>query len=358
MFLKILGYHQITPGFLSLVFPFGRQQHAQCHFGGLRDSSRLTPLDRGLAVPELQRSGRNIELCYSLKSAEVANDPDRPWSIRQCSVYHSYDLETANSTWLTVKGNDSMRQLIESQSSKEQSRLSKLFADDYGVFKVTLATHVAICTWAVDGWHWFINYLESKLQASTRPALAVDVAHQLPTSATMASSTLDTPKPPMKFSRQTSWLAKGSAAVKRSLTLRTMSRPAPSILSGHACFAEPAEMTALEPAEPDYVIEHEFSFDDLQDVHFLEESVDEALEVIRTNTKVLRELQGSYAAFAESKDCPSELLNSCQPQLHRFNKKMDSLCSELVQQENRLCALSRLLVSRRNLVCISGPLLR
>ena len=69
--MSILTYHQVMPAFLDFLFPFGFQKYRQdFHFGGFRQHTTLSDLDRGLAIAEIGRSGRGYQLCYSLKAVE------------------------------------------------------------------------------------------------------------------------------------------------------------------------------------------------------------------------------------------------------------------------------------------------
>ncbi|GAB7361634.1 hypothetical protein MBLNU230_g1685t1 [Neophaeotheca triangularis] len=106
----------------------------------------------------------------------------------------------------------------------------------------------------------------------------------------------------------------------------------------------------LDTSELESTTEREFSFEHLQDVHFTEEKVDEALEVVRANVNVFERLGDSYRALQESPHCPRKLLDACQSDLDQFHRKLNNLCSELKQQENRLCALVKLFASRRSLL--------
>src|SRR5688572_3951480 len=82
MFVCALTHHQVMPAFLDFIFPFGLQEYLQdFYFSGFREDTRL--LSTGLIIPNLGRSGREIRLCYSLKSVEASNgNTSWPWSIR------------------------------------------------------------------------------------------------------------------------------------------------------------------------------------------------------------------------------------------------------------------------------------
>ena len=162
------------PSFLDFIFPFGNQEYAQdFYFSGLREESRLGTKRKGLEIPQLGRSGTEIRLCYNLRSVEQSNgEPDIPWSIRNAAVYHSFDLKTGKSLWINVKGNKLIKNRV-----LEASRLPLLskIESPSEAFSASLAIHLLLCDWSGEGWRWYINDLEDKLQALTRNALATQV---------------------------------------------------------------------------------------------------------------------------------------------------------------------------------------
>jgi hypothetical protein len=103
----LFSYVQVMPCFLDFVFPFGEQEYAQdFYFSGLREETSLDSGGGYPAISELGRSGREMRLCYNLRSVEASSgQTNLPWSIRQTAVYHEFDIETGRSVWITVKGN-------------------------------------------------------------------------------------------------------------------------------------------------------------------------------------------------------------------------------------------------------------
>lgn len=162
------------PSFLDFVYPFGKQDYTRdFYFSGLREESRLSAKRKGLEIPELSRSGKEIRLCYNLRSVEQSiGEPDLPWSIRQSALYHSFDLETGKSLWINVKGNRLIKnRVFEATGLPSFSKIESLSE----AFSSTLATHLLLCDWSGENWRWYINNLENQLQALTRNALAVQV---------------------------------------------------------------------------------------------------------------------------------------------------------------------------------------
>lgn len=173
----LFTYHQVMPSFLDFLFPFGKQVYAQdFHFSGLREENRFDIKRRGDNIPELGRSGSQLQLCYNLRSVEGTRVPkgssELPWSIRQSAVYHSLDTETGRSVWINVKGNKLLKKRI-----SEASTLSSLsdVQTCSASFSASLDTHLIFCDWSSENWRWYINDLENELQKLTRNALATPV---------------------------------------------------------------------------------------------------------------------------------------------------------------------------------------
>lgn len=176
MFSLICTFYQVPPSFLDFVFPFGMREHAQdFHFSGLREESRLASYDKGCALPDLNRSGRDLRFCYNLRSVEPSkSQPDLPWSIRQCAVYHSFDVDNGQMSWIVVKGNKDMKDRI-TEASKKPTHDENLRESRSNRFAASLETHLMLCNWSGENWRWYINDLEDQLQALTRGALAFPV---------------------------------------------------------------------------------------------------------------------------------------------------------------------------------------
>ena len=173
----VLTYHQVMPVFLDTLFPFGKQQYPQdFHFSGLWYESRLPESQRGPRIPELGRSGRDFQLCYSLKSVEPwKSDPEWPWSVRQMAVYHAFDAGSGSAVWIVVKGNGLMKDRLKSETESPGPLGSSSSSTSSEAFASALKTHLVFCDWAGENWRWYIKFLEDEFQHSTRSTLSAVV---------------------------------------------------------------------------------------------------------------------------------------------------------------------------------------
>ena len=170
MFCLLLTYHQVMPTFLDFIFPFGEQEHQKdFHFSGFREEDPWDCRQIPAPIDQLRRSGKEMRLCYNLRSVERAGSHKHlPWSIRQTAIYHSFDIETGNSFWVTVKGNNCMRDRILNSLSPTNRPKHESNEDS---FAASLESHLLMCDWAGENWQWYINDLETELQKLTRAAL-------------------------------------------------------------------------------------------------------------------------------------------------------------------------------------------
>ncbi|CAI6340154.1 unnamed protein product [Periconia digitata] len=173
----LLTYYQVMPSFLDFIFPFGHQIEAKdFYFSGLRDDSRLEQRHRGLTIPRLNRSGNEIRFCYNLRSVERStSQPGLQWSIRQCAVYHSFDVETGKSLWINVKANKLIKNRIE-EATSDPTFDSSGTVQTAAAFSSSLSIHLLLCDWSSENWRWYLNDLEQEFQklAKDAPYIPID----------------------------------------------------------------------------------------------------------------------------------------------------------------------------------------
>lgn len=339
------------PSFLDFMLSYGRHQHAQdFHFSGLRHESRLPTTDRGLKVPELGRSGRRIQLCYSFRSVETSPRQVKwPWSIRQTATYHSFDLESGQSTWIVIKGDQQMKERLTSATKSANLAELRSFRTVQDSMSSALATHLIFCEWSAENWRWYTNFLEEEVQLITRTT--VDVAVSKPVDAISAiapfSDTLQDLFHIKQKSRTFSFGRKSTFPQQRAPPpLSTV----PAIPLGPPGPPEPPERPP-EPIEEQGENGHEgFSFNDLQRIQFIEEQANETLLVLKTNRNVLAELNEYYCSVIRSKDCPQEIKQHCEDRFVRFETRIASVQHDLRMEQSRVETLLRLLADRKTLV--------
>lgn len=350
------------PSFLDFVFSFGAQHHAKdFHFTGFRQDSRLSEPEKGIDLPALGRSGRNLRLCYSLRSVEASPGQEKwPWSIRGLASHHAFDFETGRASWLLVKGEGgaSMKERIMKETSPPNGGMLDNFASRDRAFSSSMSSHLLLCQWSAENWRWYINYMEEQVQAITRKTLSVKVAKLSPeprthpqfirmdTGALVSSKITPTSKSLTAQGQQSIPLTKLATAPP------TQGPPSPPGLAG--TFEPPPRLSEQLPAmnynpfHPD----NEFSFEDLKRIEYIEEHANEALLVITLNCKILSALVQHYTFVMESTSCPHDLRTECATDFRRFVTRILHISAEIETQEARVKTLLRLLTDRKALVWI------
>jgi len=339
MLLYALTYHQVMPAFLDFIFPFGKQIYTRdFFFSGFRHENRLADSDAGPNLPKLSRSGREIRLCYSLKSVEKSDEPEEkrtPWSVRQTATYHSFDVRTGAALWISVKGNDLIQDRV--MTATENLKPDKRpFSTKQGAFEESLSTHLINCKWAGENWRWYLNDLEEELQGTTgRRAL----------SAKVVRDRKPEDKEKLEFLRARSMSTNAS---KNNGQANVTTFLQPPRATGQTQANRTRSTSRESRAEQD--THGQFSFDDLRDVQSLEDKANEVIFVLNANIDVLRELKEYYHDLVTSEE-HTKNFGSYKRSVERFEKQISSVISNLRMQITRATALVRMLVDRKALVC-------
>ncbi|KAH8598232.1 hypothetical protein B0O99DRAFT_616213 [Bisporella sp. PMI_857] len=361
----IFTYHQVMPSFLDFIFPFGHQQYAEdFYFSGFREDTRLSVLDGGLQIPELGRSGRELRVCYSLKSVEsIPNADDNgfhwPWSVRQTALYTSFDIVTGKSFWTIIKGNHLIRDRIQSVSDANSIETTA------SAFVSALDTHLVLCEWCVEDWRWYLSFLEKKLQQLTRRALAVDMSgistfvessfqsqEKLPTTS-ITRGFSDISKRHFTFSRRQSGISlqiqQGPKFPLQTLPER-LEKPGSNI---------PPQLPPVLPPGMGGPMQQDFEdLDDvvsvgaLQKVQHIEDKATEVLLAITSNIKVVENIRDHYqkAFSAILEDCPLDFQEQCNARMGRFKKRIFNVLGDLNMGRDSAEILLSLINRRRELL--------
>lgn len=313
---------------------------------GFRSESKLLKSTTGLHIEDLGRSGRHIEICYSLKSVESSSDVALPWSIRQCTVWHSMDLITGQSTWIVVKANDVISQAMQQRSEKMQTSKRMCPAKRSSALVDCIEMHKTVCNWVSDNWHWYINDLETYLQEKTRQAISFS-AEPLPKTSTTAwpgpapSCATGSMPNPQPFSPKRSW------SLRTLVRDRTMSGSTYAESSG---VIPPSTISSVpNPQEPTGF--GDFSFRDLQSVQFVEERSNEALLILKTDVSVLGDLTEEYRRLAAViRDDPALAFDDLDATIQAFERQASRIEKDLKMQMSRLRTLLSVTADRKSLV--------
>ena len=334
MLTLILSYHQVLPSFLEFLFPFARDHHASdFHFGGFRYQVRFSEGGTALRILERGWSGRDLKVCYNLKSPEYVegvSSNDWPWYMGQSAVHHVFDIETGYSSWIVVKGGEHLKSRIKS-ATRDQSYPRFLFHTREQAFTSTLEAHLIFCEWSGQNWRWYINFLDKEIQTSTESAVSSLLENPVSLSQEAGETNIR-----QRYGKQVNYNTR-NAAVANGVTCQE---------------ASPAIPTRTHPApENRYTKFAGFSFSDLQKTHTIEEMVNNASLLLKVNLNVLMELKEAYKSFVNYQGWPANLSSCCRGDLARFDQRITNIQNDMIIQQSRVERVLRLIADRKSLVC-------
>lgn len=345
MFNYLMTYHQVTPFFVEFVLPFGRRQYKQdfphC---GFRNVSRLHEADASGCPQRSVFAERQIEISYSLMSVEPdadLNDPTKKrWSVRMCSIYHAFNVETGQTTWMTVKGNSLIRRLVEAQLA-ELSESGAAPANAHRRFQDSLKIHLMLIQWAAEYWHSYISHIQDDLQERTRHANSISVQSSTSTeSLKQRMRTLDNLYSENVNRQRSQFIVPLRQLLRR---LGSTKKPDSGICGGGAI-----EMTS-EPEPLEDASDH-FCFDDVQDVQALGDKATEVMVALRTNRNVLDSLAQGYLSMAPFLD------PHWSNDINDFTRKLKDITSHFDMQKSNADTLLAFINERKTQVSRPGIL--
>ncbi|KAI0190664.1 hypothetical protein EV127DRAFT_78315 [Xylaria flabelliformis] len=179
--LRILTYHQVMPTYIDFLLVYGAEEEdRELRYNAFRTRTTFVDPEPGNIIPDLNRSGRQHEICYNLK-AVARKDPTKNqlvgdrWRIRQAAIYHRLDLgNTGSALWIIADPRETVKKLI-GEILPEGPVPKNFHFDTFSMsFDSSLDTHLALAQWASDEWRWHLQSLEATIDNLTRPALLFD----------------------------------------------------------------------------------------------------------------------------------------------------------------------------------------
>ena len=343
---RLLAYHQIPASFLEFVFSYCREEKAQAFlFGAFRHQIRQLDDGQGLKITELNRSGNTIQICFNIRAPAITGQTKAwQWSIQQTAIYHSFDIDSGQSVWMLLKGDEDLAaQTAAALQSPTFPELRRFKSRDES-FATALMTLQLFGQWASGNWREFVNDLEIKVREVTDRIIStrMQLYGPVPQPRTFTGS------PIRRSSTFTSSLSKFW-----SLSRAQTSQQTPSLQSIPDNSMSKLPTPNIPPALESPPLSHEkkqFEFDDVQHVEVLEERVNDAILVLKTLKNVLEQMRRFYASFLQAVDTPKSLRKNCLKQFRTFELAIRGMEDELDLEQARLHALLNRLANRKQMV--------
>lgn len=306
----IFTYHQVMPLFLDFVFSFGRQLHQPgLHFSRFKYEKGLPAWWKSMTTKQSVQTQEEIRVCYNLRSAErLPGNHAFPWSIRQTAVYHTFDHDTGKTLWIILKDNKSLEKQLHKAHISVSSSGAGIVIDSW---RAALSVHSVFFDWSGENWRWYLSDMEEKAEVLTQKILRTRFSHGPETRPSQS---------PTK-----------EAAVTK-------------ITSGNQRYYP----DDLLHSESDH--QSDLTFSDLQQIHFLEEKVQEALLVAQMNIQVLNSLAKYQHDRMPSIPINAYLKLTSHTEKAAYYSCDDQVIRDFETSQTQLKSLLHLLENRKHLV--------
>lgn len=115
----------------------------------------------------LHRSGIQIQQCFNVLGMEYDKYDDIKWKQRQIAAYHSFDLQHGRSTWIIMKGNDTIRERIQESTKASLAQHPETSTSLACAFYDSLRSHMMIIQWGSENWSQYIDSLEAECTSAS-----------------------------------------------------------------------------------------------------------------------------------------------------------------------------------------------
>lgn len=339
----LFTFHQIDPFFLDDLVTFGKQRNAlDACLSGFTDHNAYR-MYRSLApLPLLGRSGYEIRHSFLLRSVERAEPGDEdpwPWRIRPCAAYHSFDLVTGRTLWITTKSNNVIQKKIMANaatlpafSPPEDSATSDTSDVDFlRSFEAALDTHLVYFHWCQRSWRWFIRDIDQYIEEKLRKAREFPVNRYEELPVRVGAGLSPTPRQRLK----SGFL--GSLPLLKLFGKPSIADPEPPVE-----MAAPRDETS-ENAER-YVFSL-FNFDNLQVLSAIYRRLEEGNRVCDLNRDVLRDISDHYRNLSQyyPDDIKCDMEKAISKSGSRFALRVESIMKGLERNKKQLTSLRTIL---------------
>lgn len=159
---------------------------AQFQYDDTPFSGNLRP-----SIPRLDRSGCEIRHSFLLRAPERLERSDSgpwPWSIRQVAVYHSFDVQSRKSLWITIKGNNLFRKRVQDDTKDIPLLRADADSDLATQWEAALASHMIYFRYAEENWRWVVREMEDLIRKRLVRAKTAPVASPIPLSSMLTKT--------------------------------------------------------------------------------------------------------------------------------------------------------------------------
>ncbi|RSL49750.1 hypothetical protein CEP54_012280 [Fusarium duplospermum] len=329
MMAYLFTHHQIMARFLDFTCTFRLREtpHSFTHF---RNEDYLGKQHYQPGLSGMGRSGIRIQHCFNVLGIERSRDK-KQWLLRQTAAYHSYDLVEGRALWVVLKGDNTMRDRLESATagSAKKGDSSSHSADDS--FTQTLTDHLLIAQWCGENWESYAESLEEEYRSISGVADHAPVDEMAKDIPTIKQQERINSLPNAPRRQQTGGTEKSpqSPSFVRRISMK--------VTTGFSA------VTQEEP--PSRRVQHHkledlVQFGKLQSLSCFGKSLGEAISAIAQNRRVLAQIKVYYRELVTSEGFKRHMSKStlklCRQAVSEFVMKVGRLEDDLANYEGNL----------------------
>lgn len=167
MLVRVLSYHQVIPGYVDHLLEFDGQGHARKDMYSGFLSQTLLNHTPSMEVDCLGRSGRQLQLCYNLRSIGRTKRNHlapchKQWSFRQGAFHHQFDILKGTAVWIITTADLGLKRRFEESAGKTGK--DKQFQTPEQCLKISLRVHLLLCDWAHENWRPYFIWLDGTVE--------------------------------------------------------------------------------------------------------------------------------------------------------------------------------------------------
>lgn len=336
--LLVLSRIQVMPSFLDIMFTFRAREdpHMRTRFCCETSLGKSQPR---LTLPSLGISGFRIQHCFNLIGVENDERQQDPWPIRQTAAYHSFDVASRQSTWIVLKGNKLIRDRLQTSTAGYLKKCPEYPQSVQGCFLANLRSHLLIFQWSAENWEAYIDHLEEMRRKPRNVAkygpvfeLANDEGIEKTLKKNETWATLSSRK-----DTGLSDLVTAPSSPARSGKVLGLFRSSSGLDSLLKQSSAPVSTSPTTNGEQDWDLDEMFSFDKLQSLHRLGGRIQEAINILAQNKKLLEEVKQYFQSLISSQSFLSFVdLQAHTEEVGCFFQGIDKIIREMDSHQARL----------------------
>lgn len=345
------------PSFLDILFTFRAREdpHMRTRFSYETCLGKSQPR---LTLPSLGISGFRIQHCFNLIGVENDERQHNPWPIRQTAAYHSFDVASRRSTWIVLKGNKLIRDRLQASTAGYLKKCPQYPQTVQGCFLANLRSHLLIFQWSAENWEAYIDHLEEMRRRPRNVAkygpvfeLAKDEGIERTLKKNETWATLSSRK-----ETGLSDLVTAPSSPARSGKVFGLFRSSSGLDSLLKQSSAPVSTNPTTADEQDWDLDEMFSFDKLQSLHRLGGRIQEAINILAQNKKLLEEVKQYFQGLISSQTFLSFVdLQAHTEEVAAFFRGIDKIIREMDIHQARLKDMLHDL--EKNTALVSLPLI-